>query len=478
MTRSLTAKLILAFVLVALITGLVLAGVFRTLNANRFDDFVLDQQTEALVSQLVEFYKVEGSWDNLRDSLFVTTMGMGQGMGQGMGMGGQNQGGPSGQGWQGGMQRDPQGAAESRRLFGLADENGNIVIPVGNYADIGEPVTAADLRTGAPVTVDGKRVGTVLRVQRLPVYSAAEQLFLEKTNRALLFALIGAAIVAILVGIYIARTLTRPLNQLTVAAHQIGKGQHEQVKVTSNDEIGDLGRAFNQMTAEIEHGTRLRKQMTADIAHDLRTPLTVIGGYVEALQDKVLEPTPECLALIHAEIDRLKRMVDDLRTLSMADAGELPLQRQLISPADLVRQVGELFAPLAAQKGVQVITDAGTALPSINVDETRMMQILENLLANALRYTPSGGSIRLGAVHQGSTVRLTVSDTGSGIPADELGLIFERFHKGDKARTNDSGSGLGLAIVKAMIEAHSGSVDVQSTPGSGTTFTLTLPAQI
>ena len=487
MTRTLTFKLIAAFVLVALITGLVLAGVFRTLNATRLDDFVLDQQTESLLTQLQTYYTQTGSWDGLREPLLLNTMGtpsgtgpsqgMGQGLGQGMGMGGQGQGNPNAGGQ--GMRGSGSGGMDSRRLFGLADQKGLIVIPYGSYTQVGQAVEAADLRNGHAVVVDHETVGTLLRVQRLPVYSAAEQAFLQKTNLALLWAMIGAALAAILVGVLIARSLTRPLNQLTASVRTVGKGQpFQQVSINSHDEIGELSQAYNQMIAEIEQGTQLRKQMTADIAHDLRTPLTVIGGYIESMRDNVLQPTPERLTLINAEIERLKRMVGDLRTLSMADAGELPLQRQSVEPRELIHQAGELFRPLAEQKGVQLNIRFDEALPLLNVDETRMVQVLENLLANALRFTSSGGSITLSAVRHADQVQLSVSDTGSGIPPEELKLIFERFHKADKARTNDAGSGLGLAIVKALVEAHGGTISAQSAPGTGSKFIVTLPAQI
>lgn len=487
MARSLTAKLILAFVLVAAITGLVLALVFRSLNATHFDDFVLDQQSDALVTQLQIYYQENGSWDALSDAMIigeidpstttVATVPVPGGMDMGTGQG---------RGWQGGMgmgsgRGNMPRAGESRRLFGLADADGKVVIPVNQYRTVGDTVPTTELNQGVPITVDGQQVGTLLRVNRLPGYSTAEAVFLQRTNTTLLLAILGAILIAGLIGVLIARSLTRPLKQLTTAVERVSPGQPApQVAVTSRDEIGELSQAFNQMSADLERSTQIRRQLTADIAHDLRTPLTVIGGYIESMRDGVLSPTPERLTLIYAEIERLKRMVGDLRTLSMADSGEISLQCQPLTPSALLEQAAALFRPLAMRKGVELTVSASETLPAIRGDEMRLMQVMENLLANALRYTPAGGNIRLSAKTTGSHVLLRVQDSGSGIPAEELPYIFERFQKGDKARTSedDSGSGLGLAIVKALVEAHGGRVTVASTAGSGSVFTVMLPVYI
>jgi signal transduction histidine kinase len=220
-----------------------------------------------------------------------------------------------------------------------------------------------------------------------------------------------------------------------------------------------------------------RRQMTADIAHDLRTPLTVIAGYVESMRDGILKPTPERLTVIYTEIERLQQMVTDLRMLSQADAGELHLNPQPVVPRQLVERAAELFQHHAERQNVQLALKIEENLPEIEVDESRLMQVMDNLISNALHYTPESGRITLGAKKKEDTVELTIQDTGSGIPAEEIPLIFNRFHRVEKSRHAESGeSGLGLAIVKALVEANGGQIWAESEEGKGTTMHVAFPA--
>ena len=223
-----------------------------------------------------------------------------------------------------------------------------------------------------------------------------ENLFLMRTNQALLMAVAGALLVALLSGFVLARTLIRPIQAMTQAAQNMAAGQlNQQVEVKSQDELGKLAGAFNRMSAEVTRANQQRRQMTADIAHDLRTPLTVIAGYIEAMRDGVLKPTPERMTLIYTEIERLQNLVGDLKMLSQVDAGELPLHPQPIEPRRLLEQAASTFQHRAGQQQVELHVQAVDNLPSICVDEARMMQVFGNLLTNALRYTPSGGKIQL-----------------------------------------------------------------------------------
>jgi signal transduction histidine kinase len=218
--------------------------------------------------------------------------------------------------------------------------------------------------------------------------------------------------------------------------------------------------------------------MTADIAHDLRTPLTVIAGYLEALRDGTLKPTPERFRVMNEEVNLLRRLVEDLRTLSLADAGELKLMRAAVPPHDLLERIAASFREAAAAAAVSLRVDAADNVPDLWVDGERMAQVLGNLVTNALRYTPAGGSVALRAQASAGGVLLMVSDTGSGIAPDELPKIFDRFYRGDRARRANSGeSGLGLAIAKSIVEAHGGTIAVQSALGSGTTMLLALPSR-
>jgi signal transduction histidine kinase len=205
----------------------------------------------------------------------------------------------------------------------------------------------------------------------------------------------------------------------------------------------------------------------------------VITGYLESLRDGVLEPTPERLDVIYGEAQHLFHLIQDLRTLSLADAGELPLQRQQIEPVDLLQRVKKAFSHQAEVHEISLEVVAKTDLASIEVDEERMMQVLGNLISNAMRHTPQGGRVALGASQQADRILLTVADTGEGIPAHNLAKVFERFYRGETSRQReDAEAGLGLAIAKSIVEAHGGSIRVDSEVNQGSTFTISLPAAI
>ena len=249
----------------------------------------------------------------------------------------------------------------------------------------------------------------------------------------------------------------------------------QQVAVTSRDELGELAGAFNQMSADLDRLQRSRRRMTADIAHDLRNPLTVIGGYVESMREGVLDATPERLDAMQMEVKHLERLVDDLRTLSQAESGELSLNREAVSPVRLLERMRQSYQPLADKQAITLRLDAGPGLHEIDADPDRMAQVLGNLISNALRYTPEHGEIVLGAQEDSSSVALTVADNGQGIPPEALPHVFDRFYRANSARTRADKSGLGLAIARSIVEAHGGCITAESLPGVGTTMKITLP---
>jgi signal transduction histidine kinase len=279
--------------------------------------------------------------------------------------------------------------------------------------------------------------------------------------------------------------LVRPIRRLTQATQAVARGDLSQrVAVTAKDEIGDLGAAFNAMTADLQKAERLRRDMTADIAHELRNPLAVLQGNLEAVLDGVLPPTEENLRPLLDQTQLLTRLVDDLRTLALADSGQLGLNRVPTDPAALVRSVAARFAPQAEVKHITLQADIGDDLPTLSLDAQRIEQVLGNLLSNALRHTPEGGRVVCRVMAQSAhdekrhapLVTLTVADTGPGIPPEVLPHIFERFYRVDRSRARaEGGTGLGLAIVKQLVEAHGGQIWAKSEPGSGTQVIFTLP---
>jgi signal transduction histidine kinase len=306
--------------------------------------------------------------------------------------------------------------------------------------------------------------------------AGAELLFLARVNQAVIFASLIATAVALLLAVLLARTLTRPLRELTAATRAVAKGDlAHKVPVRSEDELGELAVSFNLMNTELAQAQELRHQMTADIAHELGTPLSLILGHSEALSEGVLPPQPETFHVIHDEARRLSGLVDDLRTLSLAEARELPLTRRPASPRALLERAAAAHAPRAKQGNILLQLGADKQLPDVNVDSDRMAQVLDNLLGNAFRYTPAGGEIRLSASPGLDGVRLSIQDSGPGIPAGELPYVFERFYRGDKSRQrHEGGSGLGLAIARSIVEAHDGRIWAESEPGRGATFIIEL----
>jgi two-component system, OmpR family, sensor histidine kinase BaeS len=456
MSRSLYWKLALAFVLVAFTSALLVAGFIRATSANRLLLLLTDQQRSVLVEVLVEYYQSNGSWEGIHQNWRQIQRIMHPGGGR--------------------MRGNMRGIGMDRSLFGLADASGQVIVPVDRYR-LGTQLSNARLRAETPILIDGQQVGTLLTARTNPILQPAEELFLQRSTWAAALAALGAMVAALLISFFLARTLTRPLRLLTGAAQNIARGQLEQqVDIRSQDEIGQLAQAFNSMSQEVARANQLRRQMTADIAHDLRTPLTVVGGYIEAMRDGVLEATPDRLRLIYQEIERLQKLVNDLRLLSQVEAGELPLHFQPVDAAVLLGRAIELFEHHAGQKGVTLHFEAAPTLHPMQVDEDRMMQVLDNLLSNALRHTPPGGSITLSATASGECVRLSVKDTGAGIQPEELPYIFNRFYRSDTSRHTESGeSGLGLAIVRALVEAQGGQVGAESEPGRGTVVTIDFP---
>jgi signal transduction histidine kinase len=241
--------------------------------------------------------------------------------------------------------------------------------------------------------------------------------------------------------------------------------------------LARLVRAFNHMTAELELADRRRRNLTADVAHELRSPLHIIQGNLEGVLDGVYEPTPAHIEATLAETRALARLIEDLRVLSLAEAGELPLAHETVDTTDLLADVQTSFSGQAEVAGVDLRVEPPSEKLSVQGDAGRLDQVLSNLVGNALRFTPAGGEIVLSARELPGSVEITVRDTGQGIAEKDLPYVFDRFWKGDAARNRGAGgSGLGLAIARQLVRAHGGTIVVTSEVGNGTRFTVTLPA--
>lgn len=280
---------------------------------------------------------------------------------------------------------------------------------------------------------------------------------------------------AMLLGALAYRRLGTPFADIMSAVDAVASGDlGARVEEKSPGQLGVLERRFNTMVAELERSEQQRRNMTADIAHELRTPLHILQGTLEGMLDGVYETDKETISSTLDETRLLSRLINDLQTLALAEAGQLPLNPTTIRVQDLLEDVVNAFEPAADEDGVLLAAEHGCDQLELAADYDRLYQVLANLVRNALDHTPQGGTITLASGAEEDRVVLTVQDTGEGIPAEDLPYIFDRFWRGDKSRSTH-GHGLGLAISRGLVRAHGGSISAESTPGEGTTFRVELP---
>lgn len=446
--RSLTFKLVLAFLAVSLVGAALSALFVRAATERAFERYLSEQEQAGLATSIATFYRAQNSLIGLERYLRD-------------------------------LRRPAPGEPPPPPLPRVVDTNGVIVIagPERRPGGPPPPPPQAGQNRGYPIVVDGQTIAYIVTPLETPPRTPQEERYLTATAQAILAGALAATLLAVGLGVFLARTLTHPLRDLTTAAQSMAAGALTQdVPVRSEDEIGQLTRAFNQMSHNLAHENQLRRQMTADIAHELRNPLVVLSGYIEALRDQILKPTQERFNVLFDEVQRLMRLVDDLRTLSLADAGALSLNRRQTAPDELLAQTALLYQHRANQAGVTLDVQTTPPLHPLVVDADRLAQALGNLVSNAIRHTPAGGRITLSAHQDNGQTVLSVSDTGEGIPPDDLPHVFDRFYRVDKARAaHQDESGLGLAIVQSIVEAHAGRVSVQSQVGHGSAFVIQLP---
>ncbi|MDH4228879.1 MAG: ATP-binding protein [Nitrospirota bacterium] len=303
------------------------------------------------------------------------------------------------------------------------------------------------------------------------------RMFLSAVHRYMLWASLGGLTLAVVFSTLLTRRLLRPLWDMTGASRRIARGEYgERVTAVSSDEVGELGRAFNAMAENLGRIESLRKTMVADVAHELRTPLSNVRGYLEGLRDGVVAPEPHIFSMLHEEVLRLVRLVNDLGELSRADAARLNLSPRQVDTRELLESTLLLYRPHLEEKSLLSSVTVAPDATTVHGDPGRLAQILRNLLDNACRHATPGGAITLSAARLGTLLRLSVDNQGEEIPAAELPLIFERFYRVDKSRARASGgSGVGLAIVRRLAEAHGGTAGAESGDGH-TRVWVDLPA--
>jgi signal transduction histidine kinase len=427
--------------------------IFLALLANRatavgFRQYLNQDQAAQwsdLQAQLAQIYGRQGNWDGIETYLVAAGPTPGQGEGS----------------------------------LTLLDSAGQVVAIAGGRRNA--PMTIAEADTHLPILVGDQQVGTLLFNQPGGAGSGAGEQFLAVVNRAIWWGGILAVLLALFLGVFFARQLTKPLRKLTAATRKVGRGElGEEVQSNSQGELGELTYSFNQMSVTLAAYEQQRQQMLADIAHELRTPISIMRGHIEAMLDGVFPMTSDNLAVVHEETLLLGRLVDDLRVLSLADAGQLTLKLAKTDLAELISQSLAAFEPLAEAEGIELTAETPGFPVIVTADPGRIRQVLGNLLANALHHVRANGQnhpqVKVCLWEQEKEVVMSVSDNGPGLTAAAQKHIFDRFWRADNARNRDhGGSGLGLAICQAIVEAHGGRIWVDSVPGRHTTFTIELP---
>ena len=478
MRHSLWTRLMGVFLGVIVVGVIVMVISVRLSTASQLRRRVLSgdvAQANALATLLAGYYSQNGSWNGVED--FLAAAPITEDVPSTDGMTGPGMMGP-------GMMRNwGEWMGLARTTGPLADrvvvlDSGGRVIADTGEASLGEQHPAQHAENGVPIVVNGETVGTVLVGSMIePALNPADEDFLRSVNFSILLTSLAVGVLALVLGSLLFRQITSPLSELSGSAQAIAGGNlGRRVPVRSDDEIGRVARSFNQMAESLAQADNQRRNMIADIAHELRTPLTVIQGNLEALMDGVYELTPENVAAVHKQSVVLSRLVADLRDLALAEAGQLRLELKAVALGDLIAQVSEGLEVQASERNVQLKLEIAEDLPKIQADEQRIAQVLFNLMSNALRNTPAGGTITTSAELREGRVLVSVRDTGTGISPEDLAHVFERFYRADRSRARSTGgSGLGLTIAKQIVEAHGGQIWAQSWLGAGSTFAFSLP---
>ncbi len=474
--RSLWMRLMGAFILVVFLYGLV--DTFLVHQATQEQFKLYTSQTglawaQSLAPSLEQYYAANGSWQDVESVFRSPPTG-----GQSSMMGGM---------MSGGMHTEMMSTENVWDMMGfqlvLADADGWVQADTSDTL-IGTQLPEADLSAGVPLMVAGSQTGTLLALDMILIPDSVSNNFVRTLTTATWKSSLLAAFFAFIIGSLLFRQIISPIRSVTEAARKIAAGDlNERVPEYSRDEVGQMAQTFNQMADALEHDRLLRRNMTADISHELRTPLSIIQGNLEAMIDGVLPASAQEIASLHDETVLLSRLVEDLHLLSIAEAGQLRLEQVDTDILSLLEQTLANMRPAAEALNITLETSLPTSCPALKLDHIRTNQVFQNLISNALRYTPSGGAVTVHVEYDPQTVFVDISDTGIGIVADDLPHIFDRFFRGDKSRNRSSGgSGIGLAIVRQLMQAQGGQVDVKSPlhlrdngTGYGSCFRLTFP---
>ena len=444
MIHSLRFRLVVSFTIVILVT---IAAVFTFINHAtqgqivRFREQIDRARVERMETELIRYYMLKGGWEGIQPHL-------------------------------------EQWYKVSGQRIVLTDIDGLVVADAEGIV-LGEYYTASSPGTYLSIPWYKGNIGIMYLspVSSPELGREALQLLLRVIGRYFLWGGLIAVGLALLVTFILSRRILAPVNALSIAARKLGQGDLSQrVTVQDRGEMGEFSRVFNSMAAELEKSEKVQRNMVADIAHELRTPLSNIKGYLEAVHDGIIKPDDATLHSIDEEALLLSRLVDDLQELSLAESGALKLVRSNVNIGDLIANSLSTVKGEASVRGLSISANVPDGLPLVNIDAQRIDQVLRNLLNNAIAHTKQGGITASASKVDDNWIEVTIADTGEGIPEKELPEIFRRFYRVDKSRTRSTGgSGLGLTIAKQLVEAHGGSIKVESVEGKGSKFNFTVP---
>ena len=465
--HNLSFRLLSAFTLVIIVILVsVFFLVYRTTRGEiaQYEDRIENLQDNRIQSQLYNYYSITGSWDNVQS--FVVQWGNLYGRRI--------------------LLTDNNGvilADSDLSLLGSNYTNNSIKDQVADLP-IPKPSQLADIFFGSsgqsPMPMMGTNIiGNLHTVHgELPgITMTALQITYQSIGQFFIRVGLVAIGIAIVLAYLLSRRILSPVKALMTAARQFGKGDFShRVKYKGKGEMGELASSFNSMAENLEKNEQMRRNMVADVAHELRTPISNLKGYLEAISDGVVKPDEAIIQSLNEEAGSLTRLVTDLQELTLADAGKLKITRQPEDISHIIKETVSAIQGKALSKELRVTTELPDELPLVEIDGLRIRQVLNNLLNNAVAHTSKGGSITINGKQQDKKILISVTDTGEGIPPEDLPMIFERFYRVDKSRTRATGgSGLGLTIAKRLVEAHGGTIGVTSQVGKGSTFTFSMP---
>ena len=455
---KLQMKLIIAFIIIVLLMGISQFVFLQSRIRATFEDY-LDQHTYnsmlRMELMLEQYYKEAGSWKNVQQLFFSSDSSNGNGHGMMMH----------------GMGMNMSMSMSSDDIL-LVDLNG---IVIADTAETRIGSAGKDL-SGKKVDliVNGEKKGTLVLYQHK--LQDLEIEFIKSSNTTILISGLIGALTAAIFSLFIAGKISKPLKVLMTGIKQIASGEKaKEISISATGEFYELGEAFNDMARKLERNEEIRRTLVADVAHELRTPLSILQGKLESIQEGVINPSEEIILELTDEVYRLNRLVKDLQQLSLAEAGKLPLNIQPVDIRLLIERICNHLQWLADERKIVLQYDKIPTEYFLHIDADRMTQVIVNLVGNALRHTPPQGMVEISAQPLANSFIIQVADTGQGIPEDVLPHIFDRFYKRDTSRTRDeSGTGLGLSIAKGFVEAHGGFITVESETNKGTIFTIKL----